>query len=48
MLLHSVSNDNILVSLKGISPDLVTYSTLMKAFIRAKKFHKVFNSPDLI
>lgn len=27
--------------LKGISPDLVTYSTLMKAFIRARKFDKV-------
>lgn len=27
--------------LKGISPDIVTYSTLMKAFIRARKFQKV-------
>lgn len=29
--------------LKGISPDVVTYSTLMKAFIRARKFDKVLN-----
>lgn len=27
--------------LKGISPDVITYSTLMKAFIRVKKFDKV-------
>lgn len=27
--------------LKGFSPDIVTYTTLMKAFIRAKKFDKV-------
>jgi hypothetical protein len=27
--------------LKGISPDVVTYSTLMKAYIRAKKFDRV-------
>jgi hypothetical protein len=27
--------------LKGISPDVVTYSTLMKAYIRSKKFDRV-------
>lgn len=26
---------------KGFGPDIVTYTTLMKAFIRAKKFDKV-------
>ncbi|KAI3921123.1 hypothetical protein MKX01_036102 [Papaver californicum] len=30
-----------LLFLKGISPDVVTYSTLMKAFIRARKFDQV-------
>ena len=30
-----------LLFLKGISPDVVTYSTLMKAHIRARKFDKV-------
>lgn len=40
----SVSNCDIFYSfLKGISPDVVTYSTLMKAFIRARKFDKVLN-----
>lgn len=27
--------------LKAFAPDIVTYTTLMKAFIRAKKFEKV-------
>lgn len=27
--------------LKAFTPDIVTYTTLMKAFIRAKKFEKV-------
>ena len=30
---------------KGISPDVITYTTLMKAYIRAKKFHKVLTYP---
>lgn len=30
--------------LKGISPDVVTYSTLMKAYIRARKFDRVGTS----
>lgn len=48
MLLNTVSEMMFLVSLKGISPDLVTYSTLMKAFIRARKFDKVFTALDLL
>lgn len=32
-------------SAKGISPDVITYTTLMKAFIRAKKFDKVLIYP---
>lgn len=27
--------------MKGVSPDVVTYTTLMKAFMRAKRFNKV-------
>ncbi|KDO85080.1 hypothetical protein CISIN_1g0057291mg, partial [Citrus sinensis] len=28
----------------GLKPDVVTYTTLMKALIRVDKFHKVFSS----
>lgn len=31
----------VLLFLKGLSPDVVTYTTLMKAFIRARKYDKV-------
>lgn len=32
----------VLLCVKGISPDVVTYSTLMKAFLWAKKFEQVY------
>lgn len=35
------SDETFLLLSKGISPDVVTYSTLMKACIRARKFDKV-------
>ncbi|EOX93222.1 Pentatricopeptide repeat-containing-like protein [Theobroma cacao] len=35
------SNFDFLIVLKGISPNVIAYSTVMKAFIRAKKFDKV-------
>lgn len=41
MLLHPNSDEVFFLLLKGISPDVVTYSTLMKACIRARKFDQV-------
>jgi pentatricopeptide repeat protein len=32
---------NMLVLSQGMSPDVVTYTTLMKAFMRVKRFEKV-------
>lgn len=32
----------VFLCVKGISPDVVTYSTLMKAFLWAKKFDQVY------